>query len=84
LERSIYNKPASMIMAMADAECGSWASTTETISRINRTTHTVDLMTFVMRKANGFNLRRAKRMISVIVRMRQKHNIAIQIGIILL
>lgn len=50
------------------------------MSKIGGTIHTVDLMTVVMRKEKGFNFRRAKRMISVRVKLRQRHNINNQIG----
>jgi hypothetical protein len=53
------------------------------MSRIGRTTHTVALMTFVMRKEKGHNFRRAKRMISVRVKLRQRHEINNQIEKIL-
>lgn len=52
----------------------------ETISRMNRTTHIVDLITFVMRKVRGFNFLRARRTISVTVRIRQTDSIVNQIG----
>jgi hypothetical protein len=50
------------------------------MSSIGRTTHTVDLMTVVMRKEKGVNFPRAKRRISARVKLRQRHNINSQIG----
>lgn len=79
-----YNNAASMIIASADAVRELLEVVRETISRTNKTTHIVDLMTFVMRKVRGFSLCRARRIISVTVRMRQTHNIVNHIGTTLL
>ena len=49
------------------------------MSRIGRTSHAVDLMMVVMRKEKGVNFWRAKRMISVRVKLRQRDNINNQI-----
>jgi hypothetical protein len=77
-----YNKTASIIIAIADAVL-ELLSTAEITSKTKMIVHIVDLITFMMRNARGFNLCRARRMISVIVRMRQRTIIDIQTGIIL-
>jgi hypothetical protein len=71
-----------MIIAIADAVLER-LSTAEITSKTNIIVHIVDLTTFIMTKVRGFNLCRARRTISVIVRQRQRTIIDIQIGMIL-
>jgi hypothetical protein len=58
------------MIAMAEVVLG-LESTAEITSKTNTSVQIVDLITFVIRKIKGFNLCRARRIISVIVRIRQ-------------
>ena len=77
-----YTKMASIKIPMTEAVLPP-ALTAEIMSSTNSTVQMAVLMTFMIKKASGFNLCLARRMISVIVRTRDNTATAIQMGTIL-
>lgn len=73
------SRAASIKIAIAEAVRED-ALTADMMSITNSTSQIVDLMMFVIRKVRGFKLFRARRTISVRVRMRHIEIKAIQIG----
>lgn len=76
----MYNNAASIKIATADAVRDVPAFTADMISITNSTAQIVDFRMFVMRKVRGFKLFRARKTISVMVRMRHIEIRAIHMG----